>query len=151
MLRKLPGDNMVHIHKEDEFFQLIEGLMFKDLDQAEARQFGFDNVLDCFVKGNLEFSRYYTVQVGDTILVAIMLERCGNLTYFVTKDFDKKYTRQVIKEVRSLADYTVYGAGAIFVRTAKFYDQAIRFVRLTGFVIRELRYDDILWVHHGRG
>ncbi len=141
---------MTVVHSEDEFFAIAETLRYKDLDEAEARDFRCKNVLGCLKASNQEYAKYYTVQEYDKVLVAIILQRDGNLSYFVTKDFTSAYTLKVIAEVKKLADDTLLSAGAIFVKTAKFYKEAIRFVKIVGFLPYKIEYSSITWVYDGR-
>ena len=138
---------MVRQYNKERFMNIVNQCKYKDKDEIEARQFLSANVEALYVSANHEFAKYYIVRFDNKIMATIMLERCGSLIYFVTKDFIPDYAFRLIKAVRRLADATVKRAGPITTTTADFYIEALRFNRLAGFELYKVKPRRTVWVY----
>jgi len=133
----------------EAFLLLITHLDFKDDDEKESREFtGGLGIVEMYKhRANHDYAKYYIVKDNEKILVTIMLQRDGSLIYFTTKDFTPNLTRGVIRSVRNLANKTVRKVDNIFVKTAPWYAEAIRFVKIIGFTQIRVNKYDIQWIY----
>jgi len=129
-----------------EFLEIVNSVSYKDDDEKEAMEFSKSDVKYIYNKSmNHKYAKYYVVEHAGLVLSTIALQRDGYLIYFVTKDFTADLALSMVRCVKSLADTTVERVDVIFVKTAIWYDEAKRFVRLTGFSTMFISTNYIIW------
>ncbi len=141
---------MITSYDRREFIDIVTSLKFKSYDNREAREFGRLNVYDSFSTANHRYAKYWTVSFDGKVLAAIMLQRDGNLIYFVTTDFISSYSFQVISDVKTMLNRFVPIGGPVFVTTANWYKQAVRFVGIVGFKKLSFNSAATKWVYDGK-
>lgn len=116
------------------FLETIKNIDFKENDIKEAQEFGCKDIYECYENVAQRYSRYVLIKEKSKTLVPIILDRCGYLTFFVSKELDPRKALSFVKEIKRLANwYTNNYETTIFVKVANWYREANRIVKLVGF------------------
>ena len=138
---------MISEHTEEDFTVIVNVSTYKNQDIVEAIKFGNTSVANTYENANHDFAKYYTISFDDMVMATIMLQRDGNLIYFVTTSFTASYQFKMIREVRKLADDTVEKVGVIATVTATFYKEALQFNRIVGFTLWKNLPERSVWIY----
>jgi len=126
------------------FIRYVDAISYRDDDEKEAREFGCVNVRHCYDKAKLEFARYFVVLEDDIPVATIVLQRDGQLVFFISKDVKRPVA--LVKALRRLAKKTVKCCGPITTKTANWYKEALRFNEVIGFKLYKIRDRSQIWV-----
>jgi len=131
------------------FIHECKNLQYKENDKLEIKQLTnnkYSEPVDMYSNMNNKYNTFYIIKDSkiNKIVCTIILDTCNNLHYFVTKDLKSNNTRRFIKTIKHLAIETVKYNKIIYVTTALWYTQAIKFNKLIGFKCIEIdRYINI--------
>ena len=114
-----------------EFFDIIETIEYRDQDKKEAFDFGCTDIIDCYRKAKHRWAKYFIVEEDGRAIVTVMLQRDGNIIFFISRDVRKKVA--LIKQLRKLANKVTNKCGVIITKTANWYKEAQRLNEVIGF------------------
>ncbi|OQX84620.1 MAG: hypothetical protein B6D63_04110 [Candidatus Latescibacteria bacterium 4484_7] len=119
----------------DELMKIAASIVYRDGDEAEAKEFGCSDVPDCFRRANHEFATYLLAvdftDEGEEPVAPIIVQRDGQIVFFIAKDVKHKHS--LIRALRKKAEQITKRCGPITVKTMNWYDEAKRMLKLIGF------------------
>ena len=116
----------------DTFLNEVSNIEYREDDIREANEFGCLDIHNCYMKAQKHFSRYFIVYEDMRPICSIMLQRDGNIIFFISKNV--KHKIKLIKVLRKLANKIVNCCGPIITKTASWYDEALRLNKIIGFM-----------------
>ena len=131
----------------DEFIELVSNVRFQEDDILEAKDYGFNSVLEAYQNAEHAWARYWVVYDGDKVITLILEERDGNLVYFTTTDLPNSSSRTYVKLMRTLVDNVTECREVVFVRTARWHKKAIALNRIVGFREMTISNHYSIWVY----
>lgn len=124
---------------------VVGSMTYLNQDEAEARDFGWQSVKNCYEKANHEFAKYFIVYEGYRPICTIMLQRDGNLIFFVSDTIGNHVG--FIKEIKNLAEEHTSRCGPIKTKTASWYKEALRINEIVGFQPHIIYEKYEIWVY----
>jgi len=115
----------------EAFLVVVDSITYREQDIKEARMFGCPDIKSCYLKADWLFTNYYVIYEDDVPIVTILLQRDGNIVFFISNTVKKHMT--LIKGLRKFAKETVDKVGPIITKTAYWYEEAQRINKLIGF------------------
>jgi len=133
----------VEYTEDSEYFlNIVKGLEYKENDIKEAQELLYPKldvqVYDVLISAPNRWADHYLIKDDnndDKIVCTITLDRNNNLHYFVTKDLTTANALSFVKTIKTLADKVLECRKVLFVTTANWYEEAIKFNKLIGFKI----------------
>ena len=116
---------------KDTFFDAVSAIKYRADDIKEAYQFGCDEISHCYTKADQQFARYFIVYESERPIATVMLERKGNIVFFISEEI--KSHIGLIRALKELSRKTVRNAGPIFTKTAYWYKEAQKMNKVIGF------------------
>jgi len=137
--------------EKDIFFKNIKNIHFKHKDNIESMEYGYKNVKDLFKDlYYCDFCRFFVVKDDEFIYAAITLDRCGNISFFTTKNLVADKAIKFVRTIKNLIDwYLINYETTLFVTTANWYKEAIKLNKLLGFEKYKEYHNKTKWVIKG--
>jgi len=117
----------------EQFLRLCSEVEYKENDQKEAVMYGYKDVVDLFRNVRNRWARHYIVMKGNDILCTITLDTSNNLHYFVTTRLVPQNTLGFVRKLKRLMEQEAQRVDVLFVHTALWYKEAVKFNELMGF------------------
>jgi len=140
----------LHLVDVKEFFSSIENVKWQVLDTQEAMFLGYKSCYDAFIKADRRWGKYYLVKSKKEVLVAIIVQRDGEVIYFTTQSLPGSNMRRYIRIMRSLSDSILRRCGPTTVTAAPWYADAARFLEIVGYRIYRKTPTFYSWVKDGK-
>lgn len=118
-----------------EFMDIVANCKYKAQDEKEAVGYGYKDVASLYKTMNHRWAEYYVIKDKGVIVCTIALDAFNTLHYFVTTDLTKNNALGFVRCIRKLAQDTVEKRPVIFVHTAMWYQEAMKFNRLIGMSV----------------
>jgi len=134
----------------EEFFATVKNLRYQNQDIKESWDLGYKSPYDAFDKANADWARFYLIEDKEAVICAIMEQRDGNLIYFTTVDLRSSNIVEYTKTMRKLSDKTIECRDVLFVEVAQWYNEAKRFLRMTGFKPFHIQAEYEVWYKDGK-